>query len=67
MDSVKFVLKGKKLNYLEADEKPVIRISADAYNALIDMANETGMSISSVASQAIAYASKNVVYERSDE
>lgn len=67
MDSVKFILKGKKLNYLAEDERPVIRISAEAYNALVDMANETGMAISSVASKAIMYASKNVVYERSEE
>ena len=67
VDSEKFILKGRKLEYIRKGEQPVIRISADAYNALVDMANESGLPIGHIASKAINYASRNVVYERSND
>ena len=64
--SEKFILKGNRLKYLDKGEQPIIRISADAYNVLVDMANESGLSIGKVASKAIMYANKNVFYEREE-
>lgn len=63
----KFILKAKRLPYVEEDRRPVVKITGEAYNLLIDMANESGMPLSKVASRAIKYAADNVVYERSEE
>ena len=63
----KFVLKAKRLPYVEEDSRPVVKISAESYNLLVDMANESGMPLSKIASKAINYAAKNVIYERSEE
>lgn len=59
-----FVLQGKKMEYAAVGERPTIRVTADAYNALVDMANESGLAIASIASQAIIYAQEHLRYER---
>lgn len=62
-----FVLAGKKLEHLKPGAQPVIRISVSAYNALVDMANESVLSRQEVASKAILFAQEHVVYEREDK
>lgn len=62
-----FVLKGKKLKYAKDGDLPTIRVSAKAYNALVDMANESCLAISSIASQAVLYAQEHLRYDRSGE
>ena len=59
-----FILVGKKMKYAKEGELPVIRVSREAYNALVDMANESGMPISKIASQAVMYANEHLKYER---
>ena len=59
-----FILVGKTLKYAKEGELPTIRVSREAYNALVDMANESGLSISKVASQAVIYANDHLKYER---
>lgn len=63
----KFILKRDGLRHIPDDQKAVVKITGEAYNLLIDMANESGMPLSKVASKAIKYASENVCYERSEE
>lgn len=41
----------------------VVRVSAEAYNALVDMANESTHSIVHIASKAILFAQDNISYE----
>ncbi|MDF2907159.1 MAG: hypothetical protein K0R34_2480 [Herbinix sp.] len=66
MKNIKFKLNPKKRQY--ADKKyEVVRVSAEAYNALIDMANESTCSIMSIASKAILFAQENVSYEEGEE
>ena len=59
-----FVLVGKKLKYAKDDQVTVIRVSRDAYNILVDMANESGLPISKIATQAVMYANDHLKYER---
>lgn len=59
-----FILVGKTLKYAKEGDQPTIRVSAEAYNALVDMANESGLYISKVASQAVIYANDHLKYER---
>lgn len=53
-----FVLKGKKFAYKSKQnvESVTIRVTPEAYNALVDMANESTLSIRNIASQAILFA-----------
>lgn len=63
-----FVLKGKKFVYKRKNdsEQAVVRITPEAYNALVDMANESVLPIKEIASQAILYANRNLVIDRED-
>lgn len=44
----------------------VVRVPREAYNALVDMYNESTLSMTKLAGMAIMYAAKNVVYEKQD-
>ena len=63
-----FVLKGKKFVYKRKNdpEQAVVRITPEAYNALVDMANESILPIKEIASQAILYANRHLVIDRED-
>ena len=60
----KIHIKGKKREYLKEDKEPIIRISRDAYNKLVEIVNESSESLSSVASQLIIEGSELIVYDR---
>ena len=60
-----FVLKAERMRYAKDRERPTIRVSVEAYNALVDMVNESGLALSKVASQAIMYANDHLRYDRS--
>ena len=64
-----FVLKGKKFSYKSKQnvESVTIRVTPEAYNALVDMANESTLSIRNIASQAILFAYENLVIDREDD
>lgn len=64
-----FVLKGKKFSYKSKQnvESVTIRVTPGAYNALVDMANESTLSIRNIASQAILFAYGNLVIDREDD
>lgn len=66
MKHVKFQLNPKKKQYTEKKFE-VVRVSAEAYNALVDMANESTYSMMSIASKAILFAQENVSYEEGEE
>ena len=63
-----FVLKGKKFSYKSKQnvESVTIRVTPEAYNALVDMANESTLSIRNIASQAILFAYGNLVIDREE-
>ena len=64
-----FVLKGKKFSYKSKQnvESVTISVTPGAYNALVDMANESTLSIRNIASQAILFAYENLVIDREDD
>ena len=64
-----FVLKGKKFSYKSKQnvESVTIRVTPGAYNALVDMANESTLSIRNIASKAILFAYSNLVIDREED
>ena len=66
MSKSKFQLIPKKKPYTNK-KCEVVRVSAEAYNALIDMANESTHSMVYIASKAILFAQDNISYEEEME
>lgn len=58
----KFVLTPLKRTYTENKKGETVRVSKDAYNTLVDMANESTMSMSQIASKAIMFAYEHLEY-----
>lgn len=48
-------------------KQEVVRVSADAYNALIEIYNESTLSMKELASILILEASKRIVYDKEEE
>lgn len=62
MAQEKFVLTPLKRTYTENKKGETVRVSKDAYNTLVDMANESTMSMSQIASKAIMFAYEHLEY-----
>lgn len=58
----KFILMPIKRPYTENKKGEVVRVSKGAYNTLVDMANESTMSMSQIASKAIMFAFEHLEY-----
>lgn len=69
MGKNRFVLEPIKRQHTENKKGETVRVSKDAYNILVDMANESVMSMSQVASKAIIFAFEHLEYgyEKEDE
>ena len=57
-----FVLQRRRLEYSNTNRN-TIKISQEAYNSLVDMANESSMPMKDIASQAIVYAFNHLEYK----
>lgn len=57
-------IKAKKRKY--KTKNPVVKISSDAYNTLVDICNESSMSIGQIASEIILQSVDRIVYDRED-
>jgi|GEM_PF-7023404 len=64
MSEKKFHLPARKKKH--TDKSEVARITKDAYNAAVDMFNDSQCSLSQVISKAILFASENAVYDKED-
>ena len=62
MSQEKFVLTPLKRTYTENKKGETVRVSKDAYNTLVDMTNESTMSMSQIASKAIMFAFEHLEY-----
>ena len=62
MAQEKFVLTPLKRTYTENKKGETVRVSKDAYNTLVDMANESTMSMSQIVSKAIIFAYERLEY-----
>lgn len=60
----KFIIPAKKRKKQYKDTPCAVKVSAEAYNALIDMVSESTMSFMDVASKAILFAKDHVEYDR---
>lgn len=56
------VLKRKKRLPIE-EGQAVIRINAESYNKVLEVADETGESLRSIVSKMVAFAYENISYE----
>lgn len=61
----KFHLPARKKNYTNKSE--VVRISPEAYNAAVEMFNDSIVPISTIVSKAVLYAAKRITYDEEDE
>jgi hypothetical protein len=64
MDDFKIVIPARKKTSSETQQ--VVRVSAEAYNALVEIYNESTMSIKEIASLLIVQASQHVEYQKED-
>ncbi len=58
---------GRSREKIQKSNGTVVRISSEAYNALIDIYNESTLSFKDIASILILEASKRVRYNREDD
>lgn len=62
----KIHIPGRTRKHLQAGQAPVVRLSVEAYNALVDVYNESTLSMSQVASIIIMESKDNIVYDREE-
>lgn len=58
----KFILEPIRRQHTERSNGEVVRISKEAYNVLVDMANESVLNLGQVASKAILFAQEHLEY-----
>lgn len=62
MNENKIVIPAKALSHLQPGQSGMLRLKPKAYNALVDLANESGMTLSGIASEVIIQAiDKNLI------
>lgn len=64
MKEFEIVIPARKKEPVE--EQQVVRVLAQAYNALTDIYNESALSMKEIASRLIVEASRHVVYKKED-
>ena len=62
MSKDKFILAHLKREHTDNKKGETVRVSKDAYNTAVDMANESSMSLSQVVSKAIMFAAEHLEY-----
>lgn len=62
MAQERFVITPLKRTYTENKKGETVRVSKEAYNTLVDMANESTMSMCQIASKAIMFAFEHLEY-----
>ena len=62
MSKDKFILAPLKREHTENKKGETVRISKDACNTAVDMANESSMSLSQVVSKAVMFAYEHLEY-----
>lgn len=63
----KIHIKGKVIPKATTQERTTVRLTADAYNALVDIANNSSWSMTRVASEIIKQGSALVVLDKDGE
>lgn len=58
-----FILETKKSLHTDNPNGEVVRLSKEAYNKVVDIANKTGVNKKALVSQAVEYAIKRIEYK----
>lgn len=58
---------GRKLEKLKPGQQPVIRLTPEAYDALMEITNESSLSVKIVASEIILQSRDCIVFDRAKE
>lgn len=66
MPNDKFILAPIKRTYTENKKGETVRVSKEAYNTLVDMANESVMSMSQIVSKAVMFAYEHLEYSNAE-
>lgn len=56
----------KKSHAIDGKDRCLVRLSAEAYNTIVDIYNESSMSMSQVTSTIILQAKDHIVFEKED-
>lgn len=62
----KIHIKAKKKDFLKAGQAPIIRVSAEAYDKLVEITNESCESMSTIATQMILQGAELIVFDREE-
>lgn len=63
----KIHIPGRKMQKLQPGQQPVIRLTAEAYDALMEITNESSLSVKMVASEIILQSRDMITYDRAEE
>ncbi len=63
----KLVIKRKDSSITDTKSQMMVRINADSYDRILEVANESGESIRSIASKMIDFAFENIIYAENEE
>lgn len=63
----KIHIPGRRRKPLQEGKTPVVRLSVEAYNTLVDIYNESTLSMAQVASAIIMQSKDNIVYDKEEE
>lgn len=66
MSEFEIRIPAKKKKTISEKENPVVKITPDAYNALVEIYNESTLSMKDIASLLIVEGSKHVVYDKEE-
>ena len=64
MSEKKIHIPGRKMEKLKPGQQPVIRLTPEAYDALMEITNESSLSVKMVASEIIMQSRDCIVYDR---
>lgn len=64
MSDKKIHIPGRNLEKLKPGQQPVIRLTPEAYDALMEIVNESSLSVKMVASEIILQSRENIVFDR---
>lgn len=64
MSDKKIHIPGRSLEKLKPGQQPVIRLTPEAYDALMEIVNESSLSVKMVASEIILQSRENIVFDR---
>lgn len=64
MSDKKIHIPGRSLDKLKPGQQPVIRLTPEAYDALMEITNESSLSVKMVASEIILQSKDCIVYDR---